>query len=142
VATEIATGDVFAWKVGDEVHPNLQARYILFSTPFMEQRPEGGARFLAAYLRGVRDYCDAFDKGQERAAMIDLLARETGETPGLLDTMKPLGFMPNGVVDLDRLAIETRALVERRLVPPDTALTDMVDNRFAEAALKQVGEYR
>ena len=141
VAEQVASGKFVRWKQGDEVHPNCQARYFLFSNPFLEQRPEVGIRFLTAYLRGARDYCDAFDKGIGRQAMIDLLARETGESTELLDTMKPLGFSPNGVVDFDRLAIELDLLRQQALVPPGTTANDVVDMRFAQAAVDSLGVY-
>src|SRR5579871_1475598 len=34
VAEAVASGQVVRWKVGDEIHLDLQARYLLFSTPF------------------------------------------------------------------------------------------------------------
>ena len=45
-------------------------------------------------------HCDAFDKGIGKDELIGLLVQETGETPELLRTMKPLGFTPSGVVYL------------------------------------------
>lgn len=139
VAENVASGKWVRWKQGDEIHLNLQARYLLFSNPFMEQRPDVGVRFLSAYLRGARDYCDAFDRGIGRQEMVELLIHETGESAELLTTMKPLGFSPKGVVDLERLAIELDLLRERGLVPPSTTAADVVDNRFAEQALAQLG---
>jgi NitT/TauT family transport system substrate-binding protein len=142
VQRDVESDEWVRWKQGDEIHPNLQARYLLFSNPFMAERPDVGVRFLTAYLRGARDYCDAFDKGIGKQELIDLLVRETGETADLLRTMKPLGFSPDGVVDLPRLAVELDLLRERGLVPSATKADDVVDNRFAEAALQQLGLYR
>jgi NitT/TauT family transport system substrate-binding protein len=142
VLRETTAGDWVRWKQGDEIHPDVQARYLLFSNPFMAERPDVGIRFLTAYLRGARDYCDAFDKGIGKQELIDLLVRETGETPELLSTMKPLGFSPNGVVDLERLAIELAILRDQHLVPPATQTRDVVDNSFAEAARERLGPYR
>jgi NitT/TauT family transport system substrate-binding protein len=141
VADNVASGQWVRWKQGDEVHPGLQARYLLFSNPFMEERPEVGTRFLAAYLRGARDYCDAFDRGIGRSEMLDLLMRETGESNQLLTSMKPLGFSPNGVVDQDRLAVEMGILLERGLMPSATQPEDVVENRFATSALERLGPY-
>ena len=141
VAQNVASGEWVRWKQGDEVHPNLQARYLLFSNPFMQERPEAGIRFLTAYLRGARDYCDAFDKGIGRQEMIELLMRETGESADLLNTMKPLGFSPNGTVDFDRLKIEMDALLAHHLLPPGTKADDVVENRFAETAVERLGRY-
>jgi ABC-type nitrate/sulfonate/bicarbonate transport system substrate-binding protein len=141
VAQQVASGQFARWKQGDEIHPNLQARYLLFSNPFMEERPEVGIRFLTAYLQGARDYCDAFDNGIGKQDMIDLLVRETGESAELLTTMKPLGFSPNGMVDFDRLRIEMDALLQANLVPAGTKQDDVLDHRFVEAAVERLGVY-
>jgi len=141
VATEIASGKYVRWKQGDEVYLNVQARYLLFSNPFMQERPEAGIRFLTAYLRGARDYCDAFDKGIGKDELVELLMQETGESRELLTTMKPLGFSPNGVVDMNRLRIELDILREQSLVPAGTTSADFVENRFSEAALEGIGTY-
>jgi NitT/TauT family transport system substrate-binding protein len=141
VQNNIASGQFVRWKQGDELHPNLQARYLLFSNPFMQERPDVGTRFLTAYLRGARDYCDAFDKGIGKQEMIELLMRVTGESAELLTTMKPLGFSPNGIVDFDRLAIEMDAMLERNLMPRGTKESDVVDPQFAESAVERLGRY-
>jgi NitT/TauT family transport system substrate-binding protein len=142
VQSQVKSGEWIRWKQGDEIHPDLQARYLLFSNQFMAERPDVGTRFLTAYLRGARDYCDAFDQGFARQDMIDLLVNETGESPELLDTMKPLGFSPNGIVDLERLAVELDILRGQRLIHPATHAGDVVENRFAESALERLGPYR
>ncbi len=142
VVRDLTQGGWTRWKQGDEIHQDLQARYLLFSNPFLEERPDVGIRFLTAYLRGARDYCDAFDRGMGRQELINLLVRETGESTELLNAMKPLGFSPNGVVDLERLAIELDLLRARNLVPSNTKADDVVNNRFAEAAVERLGPYR
>jgi NitT/TauT family transport system substrate-binding protein len=142
VLRDLEGGEWVRWKQGDEIHPHLQARYLLFSNPFMEDRADVGIRFLTAYLRGARDYCDAFDHDIGKQELTDLLVRETGEAADLLTTMKPLGFSPNGVVDLARLAVELDLLRERSLVPSATTPHDVVDDRFAEEALQRLGPHR
>ena len=100
-----------------------------------------GSRFLTAYLRGARDYSDALDKGLGTAEMIDFLKRETGESSELLQTMKPVGFAANGLIDMPRLESEVKALLERGLFPQNIKTAEVVDNQFAEAAVKDLGEY-
>ena len=73
--------------------------------------------------------------------MIDFLIRETGEPLQLLQTMKPVGFTANGLIDMPRLGSEVKALVERGLFPKNIKLAEVVDNQFAETALKDLGEY-
>ncbi len=142
VAQQVASGKFVKWKQGDEIHPNVQARYLLFSNPFMQQRPEVGIRFLTAYLRGARDYCDAFDKGLGKQEMVELLRRETGESEELLTTMKPLGFSPNGTVDFDRLKIEMDALLKAKLLPAGTTAGDVIEHRYVESAVDRLGVYK
>ncbi len=141
VATEVSEGHVVRWKVGDEVHPDLQARFLLFNSRFIKERPDVGTRFLTAYLRGARDYCDAFDKARGGPEMVRLLTRETGESAELLQTMKPVGFTPNGLIDMSRLEQEVRILVDAGLFPKNRSIAEVVDNRFAETAIKELGEY-
>lgn len=141
VAAEVASGHLAVWKVGDEVNPNLQARYILFSEPYMQGRREVGVRFLAAYLHGARDFCDAFNRGIGRGELIALLQRETGETRDLLETMKPIGFTANGSIDVPRMLQDVDVLIARGLMPAGVPLADIVDTTFVEAALNQIGPY-
>lgn len=142
VQANVVSGQFVRWKQGDELHPDLQARYLLFSNPFMQERPDVGTRFLTAYLRGARDYCDAFDKGIRTQEMVDLLMRETGESAELLTTMKPLGFSPNGTVDFNRLGVEMDLLLAQGLMPAGTKSDDVMDPRFAEAAVGRLGIYQ
>jgi NitT/TauT family transport system substrate-binding protein len=142
VAGEVATGEVVRWKVGDEVNRDLQARYIMFSTPFMNERPEVGVRFLSAYLRGARDYVDAFDKSVGRDETLAVLMEQTGETAELLTSMKPLGFVPNGRADEGRIAGDIDALVERGLMPKGTTFEAVFDRSFSDAAVAAIGEYQ
>ena len=46
---------------------------MLVFSPAMAQREDVGNRFVLAYLRGVRDYVDAFKKGRNREALVQLL---------------------------------------------------------------------
>ena len=141
VAAEIASGEVMRWKVGDEVNRDLQARYIMFSTPFMKERREVGIRFLSAYLRGARDYCDAFDKGVGREETLAVLGQETGETEELLTSMLPLGFVPNGRADEGLVANDIEALIARGLMPEGTTFETVFDRSFVEEAVAAIGEY-
>ena len=40
---------------------------MLYSPLFIQQQPEAAQRLVYAYLRGIRDYNDAFTKNRDRA---------------------------------------------------------------------------
>ena len=141
VVHEIDGGWVERWKSGYEINPDLQAQFLLFSRAFSDERPDVAARFCAGWLRGARAYVDAFDRGIERDAMIDLLVRITGETRELITSMPPIYFAPNGAPDMARLARDRDVLVERGLYDPETPLEDVVDLRPAQAAVARIGRY-
>jgi len=55
--------------------------------------------------------------------------------------MKPVGFTPNGLIDMYRLESEVKILVRDGLFPQNIKIAEVVDNQFAETALKDLGEY-
>jgi hypothetical protein len=91
---------------------------------------------------GVRDYCDAFDKGVGRDETIATLVEQTGETPELLTSMKPVGFVPNGTVDATRLEADMQVLAERGLMPAGVQVDTVFDHSFTAEAGAQIGEYK
>ncbi len=49
-------GNASIWKPYQEVVPNMQFGFVLFGPSLFRDNPEAGARFLAAYLKGVKQY--------------------------------------------------------------------------------------
>jgi NitT/TauT family transport system substrate-binding protein len=62
--------------------------------------PRTKRRFMKAYLRGVRDYNDAFRKDTGRAAIVDILSKNTVKKPELYATMVMPGLDPNGAINV------------------------------------------
>ena len=60
-----------------ELYPNLQTGFILYSADFVRSQPEAARRWLLAYMRGVRDYTDAFVKNKNRDTVVGTLIRQT-----------------------------------------------------------------
>jgi NitT/TauT family transport system substrate-binding protein len=141
VADDVREGWVERWRFGYDVHPDLQAQFLVFSRTFANERPDVATRFTAAYLRGARAYADAFERGIGRDAMINDLVRITGETRAVIAQMSPVYFAPNGRIDRTRLERDRAILVERGLFPAEVSLDDIVDDRFADRALARIGRY-
>src|SRR5438093_8549998 len=84
----------------EQMHPTAQVLYMLYWTGIDRLGPQVGERFMVAYLRGVRDYLNAFEYGVDQDAIIDILARETVmKDPTVYRTTKYSWIDPNGVVN-------------------------------------------
>jgi NitT/TauT family transport system substrate-binding protein len=52
----IETGQVSVWQPYQEIVPDMQFGFVLFGPSLYRDNPEAGVRFLAAYLKGVKQY--------------------------------------------------------------------------------------
>jgi NitT/TauT family transport system substrate-binding protein len=98
---------------------------------------------MVAYLRGARDYVNAFEYGVDRDAVIEILTRETLlKDPATYQQIKYSWVDPNGLVG--QASLEARVDVFRDLgvltTPVD--LGPAVDDRYRQFAVRYLGEYR
>jgi hypothetical protein len=56
---------------------------------------------MVAYLKGIRAYLAAVTDGSDRDEVIEILRRRTGvRDRALYENMQPVGFHPEGRVDI------------------------------------------
>jgi NitT/TauT family transport system substrate-binding protein len=131
------------WREVSDVAPGLQLTVVLFG-PGLRTRPDIAQRWMAAYLRGVRDYHDAFIKnGPGRDDIIDILARSTPVTDPLL--YRDMGFPyidPNGQPNQDSLSDQLQFAQTQGLLTGALDIQDVVDTQYAEAAVEHLGRYQ
>jgi len=137
-----AEGIAQKWRGLDELSPNQQTAAIFYGPQFAAT--DAATRFMVAYLRGARDYNDAFVKGIGREEVIAVfLKRIPGVERALYDQMAMPGINPNGRVDVASIAEDMRAYVATGTVRQAVDVTTVVDHRFADAAVQLLGgEYR
>jgi NitT/TauT family transport system substrate-binding protein len=126
----------------DDYYPYMQISVILYAPHFARDLPEAARRWMVAYLRGVREYNDAFGKGINKGEVVQLLMRQVAiRDPGLFDKMARVGLDPDGQVNAQGLRDDLRWFVERGLVsqPPD--LDHAIDPTFAAYAVGRLGPY-
>jgi NitT/TauT family transport system substrate-binding protein len=126
-----------------DVYPNHQAAMLMFSEPLATERNDVGRRYMVAYVRGLRDYNDAFRAGKDKGAVIEILGAATGVTdPAIYDRITLPGLNPDGYVFRESLAEDQewylRLGLQRELVSVDA----LVDNQFVDYALQQLGRYQ
>jgi ABC-type nitrate/sulfonate/bicarbonate transport system substrate-binding protein len=128
VAHEVDGGRVQVWKCGDEIYPDLQARYFVANTAFLSQSRPLLLRFLRAYRRGVRAVLASYTAASAGdAGGITEIAGLTGEPVERLLSVKPVGYHPTGAIDAGRLRREIAELQSAKLFPADLAADDVAD---------------
>ena len=125
--------------VGD-FYPDQQIAVLLYAPHFVAQR-DAASRFMVAYLRGLRDFDDAFSRDFGRSEVVDVLARNTAvRDTAIYATMIPHRVDRNGQINREGLAADldyyaARGYLDRER--PD--LATVIDTSFLDVALGQLG---
>jgi len=140
-----ADGSGLIWQREDTYYPNHQVAVIYYSEPFATERAEVARRFMVAYLQAVREYNDAFRKGDaaRRADVVALLIKTTTvKDPALYERMVMPGLNPDGEVDVESLREDNDYWLANGYQEERVTVSDLVDHSFVRAALQQLGAYR
>jgi NitT/TauT family transport system substrate-binding protein len=125
---------------GGSVEPGAQLAVAVFSPEFARQS-DAATRFLMAYLRGARDYHDAFVAKKDQDAAIAILTRTLPvKDPEVWKIAMPQHIDLNGrvnVADIKRQAAAYKELGDISGPVPD--IDKYVDHRLAEGAVKIIG---
>jgi NitT/TauT family transport system substrate-binding protein len=125
-----------------EVYLDQQAAVVMYGPQFIQNQLDVARRMMVAYLRGVRDYNDAFVKRLNRDAIVDILVRRTSLTDRpLYDQVGFPALDPNGGVITQDLQVQQDWYVENGYQNTRVDIATMVDHQFAEFAVSQLGTY-
>ncbi len=129
----------------DKIYPNHQVAVVLYAPHMRREKVDLGRRFMVAYLRGVRDFNDAFVKKQpqKRRDVIGILAKYTPVKDLALYEKMVMPFLdPDGGVNRKSLRFDQEWYAQRGLVLTKANLSVVVDDRFVLHALGRLGKYR
>ncbi len=105
----------------NEIVPGLDYVGLYFGRRLLGPERDAGRRFVAAYLRGVRQYMQG-----KKPRNLDIVARATGLDRATLERACWATAPPDGAIDLEPLQAYQRWGVQRglidRVVPPDAWL--------------------
>ncbi len=126
----------------DELYPDLQSGFVLYAADFIRDQNEVGRRWMVAYLRGVRDYADAFDRNRDRDEVIAILARNTGvKDTSLYDRMVSSYMDPNGRLNVPTLVEAQDWFAAHGYIPRKVDVPSLIDYQFVDYAVGVLGEY-
>jgi NitT/TauT family transport system substrate-binding protein len=143
-AQSIGQGIAVRWREMADLVPNHVAAIWVYGTRLTEEQPELGRRFMVALMRGMRDYEDAFGKNKDRAAIVSIMTRHTAvKDPALYDKMQAIAKPASGEFSMDTLQADYDWLKARGVIQePAPELSQVVDTRFVQYALEELGPYQ
>ncbi|TQR17788.1 ABC transporter substrate-binding protein [Psychrobacillus soli] len=134
----------FHTRFGDatDYAPESQIALVLGSPQFMNDEKNVSLRFMAAYLKGVRDYNDAFIKGEGKDEIIDIMTKHTAlKDPALWEKVFVTGLDPDGKMFLDDVVKQYDAYKANGAISGDVDFDKAVDTSTTEKAVEILGAY-
>jgi NitT/TauT family transport system substrate-binding protein len=115
----------------------------MYGPQFIQNKGEAAKRLMVAYLRGIRDYNDAFVKKQGRDAVIDILIQRTSlKDRPLYDKIGLPGLNPDGEVLFDDLLRQQQWFMDNGYQEKAVDMKMVVDSQYVEYAISRIGKYQ
>jgi NitT/TauT family transport system substrate-binding protein len=126
----------------DDVDPGGHVAGLLYGETFA-RNTQAARNYMIGYLRGVRDYWDAYDGRKDFQIVVDALKKYTQlKDEDLIRKIPPTGQDPSGRLDPAKLAHYQDWFAEKGLVPQRIDVTKGLDLSFAEYANSVLGPYQ
>lgn len=124
--------------------PKAQIAMVLGSPKFIDDRQDVAIRFMLAYLKGVRDYNDAFVKGTgNKDEIIKIMTKYTAlKDPETWKKVGVTGLDPNGKMFVDDIKNQYKWYKSRGGIVGDVNMDKAIDTSLAEKAVQILGEYK
>jgi NitT/TauT family transport system substrate-binding protein len=136
----VDSGSGTKWKRSADIVPGFQQSVVVFTPEFAAQR-DLATRWTTAYLRGIRDYNDAFRRNVHRTQTVDALASAFAVKPGLFDSMGFVHMHPDGKVNLASIEALMHWYVQMGYLDEPVDLSRVVDFSYIDAAVGKLGAY-
>jgi NitT/TauT family transport system substrate-binding protein len=138
VAQLVRSGVGVRWKGAEEIYPGHQITTLLYG-PDLAERSEPATRFLAAYVRGARDY-NALINSSERTPLYEILAAHTPiKDLSIYPAMIPSNIDPDGTLNVDSLRADQDLWASEGFVEQRADLDKAVDLQYRQMALQRLG---
>jgi NitT/TauT family transport system substrate-binding protein len=132
------------WHQVSDYLPGASPAFMSYAPAFMSDQPEAARRFMAAYLRGARDYYGAFTLKDPavRAQVIPVLTQATNyRDPAQYERYQLPAVNPDGHINVAALDADYRWYVAQGLIGDGVNVAQLVDGQFVDYALRQLGPY-
>ncbi|MBN9654929.1 PhnD/SsuA/transferrin family substrate-binding protein [Halobacillus litoralis] len=122
--------------------PDAQIAMVLGSPDFIEKETDVSVRFMAAYLKGVRDYNDAFLHDEGLDEVIDIMTKHTAlKDAEVWKKVGVTGLDPNGEMFIDDIKKQFEMYDANGAISGDINFNDAIDTSLSEEAMEMIGRY-
>jgi NitT/TauT family transport system substrate-binding protein len=138
-----AAGTGVRWKTNTDLLGKNQQVAVIVYGPKVLGNQQLAQHWMNAYIRGVRDYNDAFGpKKQGFDDVVNILVKDTTvKDPKVYGTMKPAGLDPDGKLDVPAMQDDINYYQDSGQLKVQVDLSKLVDSSFQQAAVKALGPY-
>ncbi|CDQ20552.1 ABC transporter substrate-binding protein [Halobacillus karajensis] len=122
--------------------PEAQIAMVLGSPDFIEKETDVSLRFMAAYLKGIRDYNDAFLYDEGLDEVIDIMTKHTAlKDPEIWKKVGVTGLDPNGEMFVDDIKKQFDMYDANGAISGDIDFDKAVDTSLSEEVIDLIGRY-
>jgi NitT/TauT family transport system substrate-binding protein len=115
---------------------------IMVNTDWAKQNHDAVQGYVTAYLRGVRDYCNAYHHGSVRKEMIESIVRHGAErNPKLLNNYPWVARSPELRVNVASMLDMQNWYVANKYSAAKLSADRLLDMSYADAAVKKLGPF-
>ncbi|MBI4318306.1 MAG: ABC transporter substrate-binding protein [Chloroflexi bacterium] len=131
------------WKLAHEFTPDHQLSMLMYAPSFVKDKPEVAKRFMVAYVKGIRDFYDAFFKNKNKSETIAIIAKHAAiKDPAVYEKMVMHGIDPNGYVNAKSVMADQDWFVANGYSKERIDEKVLIDNQFVDYAVQQLGKYQ
>jgi len=140
----VASGNGVVWKRNLDLFGHNQQIAIIAYGQKIFSNQDLGRRWMVAYIKGLRDYNDAFGpKKNGYDDVVKILAKYTAvKDPNVYAKMTPAGLDPNGKLDLASMQEDIDYYQQAGYLKGTVDLSKLIDTSFQQYALQQLGPYQ
>jgi len=143
VARAVEKGIAVRVMGDDEVYPNQQSAVIMYSPVFIEKQPELAKAFMVAYVKGMRDYNDAFEKNKNKDDVIKILMKHTKvKDRETYDKVATVGLHHDGMLNVETMKQDAQWLHQKGYVKQQPDVNNIADLSYVKYAVEQLGPYK
>ena len=142
IAQGVLQGMHERFRDATEFAPDTQVAMVLGSPQFMTQEKDISLRFMLAYLKGLRDYNDAFQKDEGKDEIIDIMVKHTAlKDPKMWEQVQVTGLDPDGKMFVDNIREQYEHYKAAGAISGEIDFDKAIDTSITEEALEILGPY-